>query len=44
MKQPQRTVLLIDDSPEDREFYRRCLLQDKEYKYTILESKLDGLA
>ncbi|NJM74530.1 MAG: response regulator [Acaryochloridaceae cyanobacterium RU_4_10] len=40
MKQPQRTVLLIDDSPEDREFYRRCLLQDKEYNYTILESKL----
>jgi two-component system, cell cycle sensor histidine kinase and response regulator CckA len=40
MKQLQRTVLLIDDSPEDREFYRRYLLQDEEYEYTILESKL----
>jgi two-component system, cell cycle sensor histidine kinase and response regulator CckA len=40
MKQLQRTVLLIDDSSEDREFYRRYLLQDEEYEYTILESKL----
>jgi two-component system, cell cycle sensor histidine kinase and response regulator CckA len=40
MKQLQRTVLLVDDSSEDREFYRRYLLQDEEYEYTILESKL----
>ncbi|MBD2493891.1 ATP-binding protein [Nostoc sp. FACHB-280] len=32
------TVLIIDDSPEDREAYRRYLLQDQEYNYTILES------
>jgi two-component system, cell cycle sensor histidine kinase and response regulator CckA len=40
MSQPQRTVLLIDDSSEDREYYRRYLLQDEEYEYTILEAKL----
>ncbi|BBD58957.1 two-component hybrid sensor and regulator [Nostoc sp. HK-01] len=33
------TVLIIDDSPEDREVYRRYLLQDQEYSYTILESE-----
>ncbi|MBU7584468.1 MAG: PAS domain S-box protein [Nostoc sp. TH1S01] len=32
------TILIIDDSPEDREVYRRYLLQDQEYSYTILES------
>ncbi|OCQ98880.1 hybrid sensor histidine kinase/response regulator [Nostoc sp. MBR 210] len=32
------TVLIIDDSPEDREAYRRYLLQDQEYNYNILES------
>jgi two-component system, cell cycle sensor histidine kinase and response regulator CckA len=36
----QRTVLFIDDSPEDRELYRRFLLQDGEHDYTILEAKL----
>jgi PAS domain S-box-containing protein len=41
----QRTVLIIDDSPEDREVYRRYLLKDIEYDYTILEANLgrDGL-
>ncbi|MCC5638405.1 PAS domain S-box protein [Nostoc sp. CHAB 5844] len=33
------TVLIIDDSPEDRLVYRRYLLQDQEYNYTILESE-----
>jgi len=33
------TILIIDDSPEDREVYRRYLLQDREYNYTILESE-----
>jgi signal transduction histidine kinase/HPt (histidine-containing phosphotransfer) domain-containing protein len=32
------TVVLIDDSPEDRLFYRRCLEQDERYSYTILEA------
>ncbi|MBR8834211.1 MAG: PAS domain S-box protein [Stigonema ocellatum SAG 48.90 = DSM 106950] len=38
MTQKQRTVLLIDDSPEDRETYKRYLLQDNDYSYTILEA------
>ncbi|MBE9004289.1 PAS domain-containing protein [Fortiea sp. LEGE XX443] len=40
------TVLIIDDSPEDRQVYRRYLLQDQEYSYTILESESgeEGLA
>lgn len=37
MKQNQRTILIIDDSLEDRETYRRYLLQDSNYTYTILE-------
>lgn len=36
---PQRTVLIIDDSAEDRETYRRFLLQDANYTYTILEEE-----
>ncbi|KYC38422.1 hybrid sensor histidine kinase/response regulator [Scytonema hofmannii PCC 7110] len=35
----QRTVLIIDDCAEDREVYRRYLLQDHEYRYTILEEE-----
>ncbi|MBD2676184.1 MULTISPECIES: PAS domain S-box protein [Nostoc] len=34
------TVLIIDDSPEDRQVYRRYLLQDQEHSYTILEAEL----
>ncbi|MFN6562247.1 MAG: PAS domain-containing protein [Nostoc sp. ChiSLP01] len=34
------TVLIIDDSPEDRQVYRRYLLQDQEHNYTILEAEL----
>ncbi|GAX34644.1 hybrid sensor histidine kinase/response regulator [Nodularia sp. NIES-3585] len=33
------TVLIVDDSPEDRQAYRRYLLQDQEYSYTILEEE-----
>ena len=41
----QRTILIVDDCPEDRETYRRYLLQDSRYTYTILESEYgeDGL-
>jgi PAS domain S-box-containing protein len=39
MIQQQYTVLLIDDSPEDRQTYRRYLLQDPNCKYTILEAE-----
>ncbi len=35
----QRTILIIDDSTEDRETYRRYLLQDSNYTYTILEEE-----
>ncbi|MGQ9873327.1 response regulator, partial [Leptodesmis sp.] len=36
---PQRTVLIIDDSPEDREAYRRYLLRDQTHHYIILEEE-----
>ncbi|MCF2146808.1 PAS domain S-box protein [Desmonostoc muscorum LEGE 12446] len=38
MAQPL-TILIIDDSPEDRQVYRRYLLQDQEHRYTILEAE-----
>lgn len=38
MQQPSRTVLIIDDSSEDRELYRRYLLRDRDYFYTFLEA------
>ncbi|YAF94074.1 MAG: PAS domain S-box protein [Nodularia sp. CChRGM 3473] len=38
MAQPL-TVLIVDDCPEDRQVYRRYLLQDQEYSYTILEEE-----
>ncbi|WP_017299127.1 response regulator [Nodosilinea nodulosa] len=40
MQQPSPTVLIVDDSPEDRETYRRYLLGDREYSYTFLEASL----
>jgi PAS domain S-box-containing protein len=35
-----RTILIVDDSPEDRELYRRYLSRDQEYSYTVLEGTL----
>ncbi len=42
----QRTVLIVDDFPQDREIYRRYLQKDPDFAYTILESEsgLAGLA
>lgn len=40
MNQSSRTLLIVDDSPEDRELYRRYLLRSQEYSYTILEATL----
>lgn len=39
MNQFQRTILIVDDSLEDRETYRRYLLEDPRYRYTILEEE-----
>ena len=46
MIRPQRTALIVDDSPEDCETYRRYLLRDQEYQYTIVTASLgqEGLA
>ncbi|MEA5603899.1 PAS domain-containing protein [Nostoc sp. UHCC 0252] len=40
MNQRSRIVLIVDDSPEDRELYRRYLLRDREYSYIFLEATL----
>ncbi len=39
MTDNQPTILIVDDSPEDRATYRRYLLQDNRYTYTILEEE-----
>ncbi|MBI4780857.1 MAG: PAS domain S-box protein [Oscillatoriophycideae cyanobacterium NC_groundwater_1537_Pr4_S-0.65um_50_18] len=36
----QQTLLIVDDSPEDRELYQRYLLHHHEYAYTFLEASL----
>jgi signal transduction histidine kinase len=38
-------ILIVDDSPEDREVYRRLLQQDPERRYEFLDAELgeDGL-
>jgi len=38
--QLHRTVLIVEDSPEDREIYRRYLMGDCDYDYTIIEASL----
>ncbi|PZO42488.1 MAG: histidine kinase [Shackletoniella antarctica] len=38
--QPRRTILIVEDSPEDREIYRRYLTRDRDYDYTIVEASL----
>lgn len=45
MTKQQRTVLIVDNFPPDRETYRRYLQADLEYEYTLLEasSAEDGL-
>jgi PAS domain S-box-containing protein len=37
---PQRRILIVEDSPEDRELYRRYLLRDQEYEYKIINASL----
>jgi PAS domain S-box-containing protein len=36
----QRTVLIVDDSAEDRKLYRRYLLGAEDYSYTVIEAQL----
>ncbi|CBN59136.1 MULTISPECIES: PAS domain S-box protein [Kamptonema] len=38
MNRASRTILIVDESSGDRELYRRYLLRDREYDYTILEA------
>lgn len=40
VNRPERTLLIVDDSPEDRELYRRYLLLDHDRSYAILEAEL----
>ncbi|XWK88557.1 MAG: ATP-binding protein [Phormidium sp.] len=46
MSPKQRTILIIDDTPHDRETYRRYLQADQNNNYIILEEELaeDALA
>lgn len=37
MKESQRTIFIIDDSPEDRMVYRRFLERNSQYNYEIVE-------
>ncbi|HEY9692653.1 MAG TPA: ATP-binding protein [Oculatellaceae cyanobacterium] len=39
MRENKQTILIIDDCLEDRETYRRYLLQDSKYSYTIVEEE-----
>jgi PAS domain S-box-containing protein len=38
VEERQRTVLIVDDFPEDRRVYQRYFLQDKEWRYKTLEA------
>jgi signal transduction histidine kinase/DNA-binding response OmpR family regulator len=40
MNRTLRTILIVDDSPEDHELYRRYLMRDPEYYYAILKATL----
>ncbi|RMG05833.1 MAG: response regulator [Cyanobacteria bacterium J055] len=40
MNRLECTLLVVDDSPEDRELYRRYLLLDRDRSYAILEAEL----
>jgi len=40
MVQTSRTILIVDDSPEDRELYRRYLSRDSACAYTVIEATL----
>ena len=39
MEAPLRRVLIVDDSPEDRELYRRFLASDPGHRYELIETE-----
>ncbi len=39
MSKTERTVLIVEDNPEDTEMYRRFLLRDRDYQYAIVAAK-----
>ncbi len=39
MRKKHRTILIVDDCPEDREVYRRYLSLDSKYSYKIFEEE-----
>jgi signal transduction histidine kinase len=39
MEAPLRRVLIVDDSPEDRELYRRFLASDPGHRYELVETE-----
>ncbi len=39
MSKIERTVLIVEDNPEDTEMYRRFLLRDRDYQYAIVAAK-----
>src|SRR5215208_7474719 len=39
MEAPLRRVLIVDDSPEDREMYRRFLASDPGHRYELIETE-----
>ncbi|BAY27991.1 multi-sensor hybrid histidine kinase [Calothrix sp. NIES-2100] len=43
MSQQQRTVLIVDDSPEDCELYQRYLRRDRDYNYKFVQAELGRL-
>src|SRR5438105_8779170 len=40
MSEALQRILIVDDSPEDREVYRRLLHQDPVQRYELLETEL----
>ena len=39
METPLRRVLIVDDSLEDREVYRRFLTSDRGHRYELIETE-----
>jgi signal transduction histidine kinase len=46
MDKPLRRILVVDDTPEDRELYRRFLRTDPDHQYELIETEsgADGIS